>query len=341
LASGGNPTFPFFSSILGRDSWTPEELAKFEAGHAAPAAERSLGARFKALAQNSLLDPQWSPTWRSIYIWTRNDPPEDSLIKFVGLLWFVLPLGVALAFARTQTRGMAGLLLVVMCVQLVAWLFFTHLAARFLLPVTVPLALLMALAAQNRPREILLIGGLRVAVATALAIHAMCTIFLLLPEVGLLGGTAHAEGTAPPPQPIGQVFEQQINVALMGHPELQRPGGMVDPSQIPEPERVLLVGDATAWRYAGRADQVVYSTVFNRSLLGDVLALDDNAKRLDLLHARGIHWILINWPEIERLRRTYGFDPRITPEAVQSLTAAGLTEVNLGAHGLTLLHVPD
>ncbi len=341
VASGGNPTFPFFSSFLGQDGWTSQELAKFEAGHKAPETERSLTARLLSLRQNALLDPQWSPSWRSIYIWTRNDPPEDRLIKFVGLLWFALPLGLALAFARTQTRGMAALLLVVLGVQIVAWLFFTHLAARFLLPISIPLALLAALAAQNRPREVLFVGGLRVVVATAIAIHAMCTIFLLLPERGLLGGTAHPEGAAPPPQPIGQLFEQQINVSMLGHPELQRPGAMLDPAQIPAPETVLLVGDATAWRYAGRADQVIYSTVFNRNLLGDILALDDNAKRLELLHAKGIHWILINWPEIDRLRRTYGFDPRITPEAMQSLTAAGPTEVKLGVQGLTLLHVPD
>jgi len=169
----------------------------------------------------------------------------------------------------------------------------------------------------------------------------MCTIFLLLPEVGLLGGTAHREGTPPQPQPIGEAFERQINVALLARAELQHPPATIDPAQIPAPECVLLVGDATAWRYAGRADQVVYSTVFNRSLLTEVLMLDDNPKRLDLLHSRGIHFILINWTEVDRLRKTYGFDPRITPEAVQTLTAAGLTDIHLGVQGLTLLRVPD
>jgi hypothetical protein len=346
LASGGNPVFPFFASILGRDGWTPDEIAKFEAGHGTPANIHGLAARATALVRNSVTDAQWSPSWRSIDTWARNPPADNVRWKRIGLLWLILPLGIALAFAATATRPGATLLLVVLAIQLLAWMFFTHLQARFLLPVAIPLALLMMFAAQGRgTAEALIVGGLRVVVATALGVHALCTIFLLLPEAGLLGGTANLAagggggGGGPPPQPIGQLFENQVNVALLARPDLLH-GGPLDPASIPDPETVLLVGDATAWRYAGRADQVRYSTVFNRNLLSAVLAEPAPPARLALLHKEGIRFILINWSEIDRLRRTYGFDPAITPDAVKTLAAAGLKEIPTDAPGLTLLEVP-
>lgn len=346
VASGGNPVFPFFTSVLGRDGWTGEEVARFEKGHAAPEGARSVGGRMKALVENSVLDAQWSPGWASIDRWSRNPLPPESWTR-VGLLWVIVPLGLALAFGAMATRPMAALLLVVLGVQVVVWMLFTHLAARFLLPISIPLGLLMMFAAQGRGHgEPLLVGGLRVAVATGLGVHALCTIFLLLPERGLLGGTAAREGsltppppTPPLPQPIGSLFEQQLNVALWGRPELLR--GPLDPSRIPPPETVLLVGEARAWRYEGRADQVRYSSVFDRNLLSEVMAVADGKERLALLQREGIQWVLVHWPEVERLRRTYGFDEAITPEAVKGLAEAGLREVPLEDGWVTLLRVPD
>jgi len=101
------------------------------------------------------------------------------------------------------------------------------------------------------------------------------------------------------------------------------------------------VGEARAWLFEGRADQVLYSTVFNQSLLSDLLALEPGG-RMSFLRAKGIRYILINWREIERFRNTYGFDPRITPDAVQALaTSAGLTGIPLDEPGILLLRVPD
>jgi hypothetical protein len=86
---------------------------------------------------------------------------------------------------------------------------------------------------------------------------------------------------------------------------------------------------------------VRYSTVFNRNLLSAVLRKQTPAERLALLKEQGIRLIWINWAEVERLRRTYGFDPAITPEAVKTLAEAGVREVPVEAAGLTLLRVPE
>jgi hypothetical protein len=343
-ASGGNPVFPLASAQLGRNDWTPEQSAMFDRGHQAPASEKSLAGRYHALVRSLLLDNQWSPALRSIYVWTKNPPPDDALWRRFGLLWLVVPLGIALALIRPAGRGTSGLLLAALGVQLLAWMFFTHLQSRFLLPIAVPLALLLGRGAQGAVgrAEGLLLGGIRVLVATGVTVQAMCTIFLLLPEVGLLGGTATVgAGGAARQQPIGDLFSRQVNVAAMAW-VAAHPGAEM--REEPPPEKVLLVGDATAWHYPGEgATGVVYSTVFNRSPLSEALAQKDPAVMLHLLQERRIHFVLINWSEVDRLRKTYGFDPAITPDALGRLKQAGLVEIPLealGLPGLTLLRVP-
>ena len=140
-----------------------------------------------------------------------------------------------------------------------------------------------------------------------------------------------------PAQPIG-VFAPKLNLAGIAR-LAQRPGAQ-DADQVP-PETSLLVGTATAWRYAGGPGQVVYNTVFDHNLLGDALRDGGPAGAVAMLRRRGIRFILIQWPEVERLRRTYGYDEAITPDAVAGLKAAGLAEIPLqGADGMTLLQVP-
>ena len=236
----------------------------------------------------------------------------------MGLLWLVVPLGILMAFVHQANRPVAGMVLMVLVVQLFAWMYLTHLKSRFLLPIVVPLALLAGLAAEGSGtgRNGLILGGLRVLFSTGVAIHAVCTVFLLLPEVGLLGGPAHAEGKAPPPQASGQLLWRRVNVAALAaraESHASREALLVDPP----PERSLVVGDSTAWRFAGDSRQIVYSTVFDRSLLQDVLAQQSPAAALAFLQHAGIHYVLLNWTEINRLRETYGLDDSIGPSAGQ------------------------
>jgi hypothetical protein len=350
-ASGGNPVFPFAANQLGRDGWTPAQVERFDRGHRPPAADRPLGRRLASLADNSVFDPQWSPSWRSIYSWTHTAPPDEAAWRRFGWLWLVVPLGVGLALVQGARggaragggRGAAGLLLLVLAIQVAAWLFLTHLQARFLLPVAVPLALLLGIGVQgigDRTRRGwggAAMDAVRVLTATGVCVHAACAVFLLLPEAGLLGGTAHPDNAPAPAQPIG-VFAPKLNLAGIAR-LAQRPGAQ-DADQVP-PETSLLVGTATAWRYAGGPGQVVYNTVFDHNLLGDALRDGGPAGAVAMLRRRGIRFILIQWPEVERLRRTYGYDEAITPDAVAGLKAAGLAEIPLqGADGMTLLQVP-
>jgi hypothetical protein len=51
--------------------------------------------------------------------------------------------------------------------------------------------------------------------------------------------------------------------------------------------------------------------------------------------------VVVNWAEIDRLRRTYGFDDAITPGAIDALTKVGLERVPLPQAGpsITILRV--
>ncbi len=184
------------------------------------------------------------------------------------------------------------------------------------------------------------LGGLRVLIATGAGLHALATVFLLLPEVGLLGGV-HARNDAPPPAlAIGDL--QTINVSaavkMLEHPSADD----IDMSKLPAPDPVLLVGDSRAWLFQGK---VYYSTVFNRSLISDALRQKDPAAAIAFLRARGIRFVWINWSEVDRLRRDYAFDPAITPEAFAPWATAGAAQIPLdhqgpNFRGITLLRLP-
>ncbi len=88
--------------------------------------------------------------------------------------------------------------------------------------------------------------------------------------------------------------------------------------------RVLLVGEARTFYLRTPGE---YAVVFNRHPLAEDVrrGLDERAI-LDRLAARGVTHVLAHWGEMERLRRSYGFDPEIDVHLFQRLSDAGLSE---------------
>lgn len=114
--TAGNPVFPFLHSFFGDSHWTPDQFVRYAQAHAF----------------------------------------EGGLLHRVGLLfsttrgvfhhqWSILfPIGVVAligASLRPSTRRAAIMLLCGLVLQLIAWLFLTHLQSRFLIPALVPLCL--------------------------------------------------------------------------------------------------------------------------------------------------------------------------------------------------------
>lgn len=123
LASGGNPVFPFAADLLGRDHWTAEQVARYARAHIV---DLGIWQRLTALVSPSGLTPGEQARGFGHEQW--------AYVPWMGLA------ALAIVIARRSTRR-AGLVLAAgLASQLIAWLAFTHLQSRFLLPLLVPLA---------------------------------------------------------------------------------------------------------------------------------------------------------------------------------------------------------
>jgi len=121
---------------------------------------------------------------------------------------------------------------------------------------------------------------------------------------------------APPPPPIGELFERVVNVAALVEPPAKGEAMPVG--------KVLMVGNAAPLFWEG---EIVYNTTFDRNLLGDALRAGGAEGAARWMREAGINYVFIDWSEVNRLRSTYGFDEAITPEAVEGLVKAGIRPV--------------
>ncbi|HVS72242.1 MAG TPA: hypothetical protein VHQ47_13385 [Phycisphaerae bacterium] len=340
IHSGGNPLFPIASTVLPRDSWTAAMAERFAAGHSAPPGERSVRARLGALAREGLFDQQWSPGVASAAEWSaalqKRPLPEigeSPAWERVGPLWPLAALAIFVALLRPRERAgrrTALLLLGAMVIQLLLWLAFTHLQARFLLPLATPLALLVGCGFDTPVAWERVVGG------ALLALQAVSTGLLLLPEAGLLLGENAAANTPAAERPslvIGDVVHWQIN--LDAYVARVPPGYVVDRSH---PGKALLVGTSTALQLANPA---VYATVFDENPLGDALRRGGPGYAVAWMQSQKIRWVWIDTQEIARLRKTYGFDASIGEDIAQRLESAGCRRLALDLpRNVTLLAVP-
>jgi len=297
---GGNPVFPFASDLLGTAHWTGEQIARYQGAHSF---DGSITDRLRTLLWSS-------PT---------AGPGSSAVERFRGLAnpqWGVLPLLtlgsiVVLLLSRTRLHITGFLLAACLAAQLVAWLTFTHLQSRFLLP-------------------LLPIG----AAAAGLAIARLRTLAGDRPDgrggVALLAGFVVATQSV---FVIGIYASQQRGSAGIGLPVY--PAAFTD-REVEEPYLsaagwcntrplddglVLLVGDSTPL-YFGPG--VVYHTTYDTSPLGELLRATpaDAAAIARGLRERGVGWLLVNDSELRRLHQSGWYDPDVTPDSVRNLADA-------------------
>ena len=314
----GNPIFPIFSGTLGRGHWSRSIALRFDRGHRPPLRDAGLGGHLRALADQSVLNRQWSA---GIAAWVdalRSQPgfpgPQTPWPLRFGTIWLVvLPaLGLALFCGRQ-----AWLMALCVAVQLMAWLTCTQLEARFLLPVVIPLAWMLGMAVDLLP-------AYRAAATALLALQALGCGLLLRTEVGLFLGPLD---TRMPP-PIGVAIRLPQDWLLTAPPA----------GQFTRHTRYYLEGLSTPLYIRGH---VIYSTVFDRNELARIWHRGGAIAALHYLQHRHINYLVLDWPEIIRLRRTYGFDPIITPENIAKLQALGLSLIpEKTAPGIVIYHVP-
>jgi hypothetical protein len=306
----GNPVFPIAANTLGRGTWSQEQVDRWNRGHSPQGPKVikpdgtveqhpiTLAGRLHSLVHETLLDSQWSPGLSRMARWTqgpsRAEPPAP-IWAGIGLLWLIVP--VVLVLGLWHRLGWQ--LLIVLAMQVLAWLFFTHLQARFLLPAIIPMAILFGLAADAFPVPRVIILGF-------VALNAALCAFLLIPDVRLFAG-------GPEELPIGtfNYYPAQWSLDLNGG-------------------RTYLIGPpfGTPLYMQCSCD---YNTVWDRNELADHLHEGgDSASRW--LRESNLAFVLVDWPEVERLRNSYGFDPAITRESINALVGHGLIRANAKYH---------
>ncbi len=322
----GNPVFPFASDILGSGHWTSEQLARYQSAHTF---DGSLLDRFRTLLWTS-------PT---------SNPGDPAVTRFRGLAnpqWGLLPVFVVgavavlmLGNARPRTRAgkpallgthrtragkpaplgsaiparsIAPILVACLVAQLVAWLAFTHLQSRFLLPMLPIGAAVVGLAVARlrvlvgeRPDGR---GGVALLAGVAVAGQSVFTLAIYSSQ------NNSNPGIGLPIFPAVFTGREDENPAATAK-------GWTNTRPLDD-GLVLLVGDSTPL-YFGPG--VVYHTTYDTSPLGDLMrdAPDDPAAWTRGLREMGIGWLLVNESELRRLHASGWYDPAVTPERVRTL----------------------
>ena len=291
----GNPVFPFATSLLGLAHWTAEQADAWTQGHTA-----GTGIAGRAAA-----------TWNELlrYGLGDNPAPPDPWLPQWSLLPWLAPVGLAVAATNARLRRWTMRLGLILLVQLVFWMLFTHLKSRFMLPAVVPAALAVALgiaAVSERLRP----GRVRTALGAAML--AALVLWCCLPGAIYLREAAGAPAA-------------RIGLALM------LSGDVLSPSQrrsmsdsvaaiglnydLPDGARVLAVGDATPLYY--RAD-VTYQTTWDRGPLSAAMRSrpDDPSAWLADLREQGFTHLLVAPTMLAIWERSGWNDPLITASRV-------------------------
>ncbi len=285
-AMTGNPVFPLANSVFRAypRGWGIEEQARWDHGHSIPGAEYAVPARLRALLRHTLAD---------------HDQRIGPAI-----------IGLALAgLAGRRLQRIDAFLLIFLAIQVCVWLGWTHLYARFAVPILIPLAVLLARAigSVSARRARFFIAAIVVGAAWNLAFEVR---MYRREAVGGAMASVFYDGHAP-----GFEYLAAVN------------------RELPQHARLLMLGDARAFYIQRRVD---YTVVFNRNPVVEALQQSpDAASIVDWLRRAGYSHVLIHWAEIERLRRTYGFSERVTPELFANLASEGLSLVRDFPHPTT------
>ena len=300
-AACGNPVFPFAHTVFGLSHWSADQFERYAAAHRETA---SIGQRLlmmfvrpeNADQHRGVLHPQWA------------------------LLFPAAVVAAVLALRSYATHILAARLVLGLIVSLTLWLTLTHVQSRFLVPLLVPAAALVAMGLAAVPRltpmfsrAIALFLGLTQAAALTLIFAAQNNG---QPGAGLIWMPGDAAGenmrAALPKASSGErleFFTKQASPLLYVNLGL------------PPKSTVYLLGDATPLYFTV---PVVYNTVWDRWPILE--AMDKSPGNPDTqaglwiqtLRTRGITHVLVNISEIARYRGSGYSDPRLTVDAVLS-----------------------
>jgi hypothetical protein len=338
-AHGGNPVFPHATGVFGQAHWTDEQVERYHAAHSfdgGPVARArmlffadssSIAARPGAdtgaeaggvpvrrqlnplRARRGLTHPHWAAT--------------PVLIAIFG----------ALAFVARPWRRAAALLWIGMAGQILAWMLFTHLQSRFLTPILIPGAALVALGAAllggRSGVEVSPAAGRRAAQGDGASeseptlsqwlLPAACALALLIQSGAIMAryraqrdGEPNAWLAIGPPAFSGSAPE----LAQFAD---ESPQGLTARA-LPPDARVYLLGEGAPFYFVR---STIYTTTWDRSVLAGAIeaAPGEPGAWRHAIRDAGAGWVLLNERELARLERSGFLDPALTQQNIVALLA--------------------
>ena len=286
----GNPVFPMATRVLGQADRSDEQMTRWRRAVSPKPETAHWSARLEALGRELV-------------------SPDRYATAAVPTMLVILLAGISGGVRQWRQQRWLWLGIAAVVWQLVVWIGFTHLQSRFLLPIVVPVAMLIAGCWPGLTRRRLgHIGGLVAAAAVAVTT--------------LTCAAAYNSSTAPVGSNAGfmPLVGQDTVVAAQypfGSEETTPPvDGMPGGDT-----RILLIGEARPFYVRG---EYVYNTVFDRCLLGEMIAAEGTDAAVRWLGDEGITHVYVNWLEVDRLRRSYGFSEAINEFSFRAMREAGM-----------------
>lgn len=286
----GNPVFPLANGLFEAypPGWTQQSQQQWDAGHAVHDSDL---AAVSASERSAGLR-------KAMVLWDRIVTDEDQRLGpvLLALGWFGL-------IGRRRSRVDAALAMMFLA-QLLVWVFATHLFARFAVVLAIPLVLLCG---RSLPGS---------------ASRWRVPVVLCVVLIGAGWNLAHAvqryrlEAVGPVPAEV-----------MYGEPAAQNPTSVVGyiNSRLADDARVLLVAEARPFYFQRDVD---YTVVFNEHELARVAGKSDQAGEVVAwMLDRGYTHVIVNWSEMARLRKTYGFPDEISGSLFADLQGSGLRVV--------------
>lgn len=291
LASG-NPVFPYAHGIFGDGHWTAEQHARFAGAHH--------------------FDGTWLERVRLLFMVDPSDPAGPRHRGMMHPQWSgffpVVAVAGLIGFVAARIRRCASVLIGALLMQVIAWLMFTHLQSRFLLPLAVPGAMLIGLVGSGAwlpPASARIVLYRRL----VMLVTALCTGFFAMRSLDAFW----SEQGGHPNKTLGYGPEGLARTDLR----------IGDRAQVDPGERLYLMGDSTPFYIPG---PLVYHTTWDASPLGDAVRATSADVPLEWsgkLRDRGIDKILVNFSELSRLIESKWYDPAVTPEIFRRWQSAG------------------
>lgn len=283
--ANGSPFFPLF----GDGGLSPERAAVFHEAHG-PGPMSSWWAALRdqyllaGIVGEGPLGEPWRPFW--------------SVLPWIGGACGLL------LIASKPTRTPAAMLLLLVGLQVIAWLLLTHAKGRFLLPTAVPLAVLPALVLGSLARQRLL--G-KAALAALLALWSLQGFLCFASD----GPTIDGKGS--PAAGIG------LEVVLMG--EVRDTGLPSELARLPSGSRVATLGAAAVFWWPMIPG---YSTVWNQGPVTRAIhqGEGDGVASVAALRREGWTHVIIDRTMLAVWQRSAWLDPQLTPARVDSLASA-------------------